>query len=86
MGAGKIWRRSMPRIGASGAPVAIGSIKWRERSAFGARDLAALASARSVIPRAGAAHLIAIAPRGARSGIGLDLVLSADDLLGAWPV
>lgn len=73
-------------IGASGAPVAIGSIKWRERSAFGARDLAALASARSVIPRAGAAHLIAIAPRGARSGIGLDLVLSADDLLGAWPV
>lgn len=72
-------------IGAAGTPAAIGSIKWRERSTFGARDLTALASGRSVIPRAATANLIAIAPRGVQRGIGIDLALDADDLLGAWP-
>ncbi len=72
-------------IGAAGAPVAIGSIKWRERSPFGARDLAELANARSVIPRAGSSRLLAIAPLGARPGLHVDLALSADDLLDAWP-
>jgi uncharacterized protein len=71
-------------IGAAGTPVMIGSIKWRERSAFGARDLAQLAYARSVIPHAGTASLMAIAPRGTQSGVHVDLTLNADDLLVAW--
>jgi len=68
----------------TGTPVAVGSIKWRERSVFGARDLAELANARSVIPGAGAAGLLAIAPRGARPSVRADLVLNAEDLLAAW--
>ena len=72
-------------IGATGAPVAIGSIKWRERSPFGPRDLAELADGRSVIPQAGAASLIAIAPQGTKPGLRVDLALNAEDLLGAWP-
>lgn len=71
-------------IGAAGAPVAIGSIKWRGRS-FSARDLAELADGRSVIPQAGAANLIAIAPQGTKPGLRVDLALNAEDLLGAWP-
>jgi AAA+ ATPase superfamily predicted ATPase len=67
-------------------PVAIGSIKWRERATFGATDLAALAGGRAVIPRAAAAGLIAVAPHGTAAGIEADLVLDAADLLGAWHV
>jgi AAA+ ATPase superfamily predicted ATPase len=69
---------------ATGAPVAVGSVKWRERSQFDARDLAELANARAVIPRAGAANLLAVAPRGARPGVPADLVLDAEALLAAW--
>jgi AAA+ ATPase superfamily predicted ATPase len=65
-------------------PVAIGSIKWRERTTFDVNDLAKLAEARAVIPKAGAAGLLAVAPRGAASGVGADLVLDAADLLSAW--
>lgn len=68
----------------TGAPIVVGSVKWRERSSFDARDLAELANARSVIPRAGGAGLLAIAPRGAHAGVRADLVLDADDLLDAW--
>jgi hypothetical protein len=64
--------------------VAIGSIKWRERTTFDVNDLAKLAEARAVIPKAGAAGLLAVAPRGAASGVGADLVLDAADLLSAW--
>jgi AAA+ ATPase superfamily predicted ATPase len=71
-------------LSGAGAPVAVGSIKWRERSLFGARDLAELANARAVIPQAGAAGLLAIAPRGAQSNVRADVVLDADDLLAAW--
>jgi len=67
-----------------GAPVTVGSIKWRNRSLFSARDLAELANARSVIPKAGAAGLLAIAPHGARKDARADLVLNAEDLLAAW--
>ncbi len=67
-----------------GAPVAVGSVKWRERALFSARDLAELTSARSVIPRAATARLLAVAPRGAQAGVRADLVLTAEDLLAAW--
>jgi hypothetical protein len=65
-------------------PVAIGSIKWREKSMFVASDLAKLAEGRAVIPKASAARLVAVAPRGAASGVGADLVVDAADLLSAW--
>jgi uncharacterized protein len=67
-----------------GTPLAIGSIKWRARATFGGHDLAALAEGRAVIPRAGTAGLVAVAPRGAARGVDADLVLDAADLLGAW--
>jgi hypothetical protein len=69
-----------------GTPLAVGSIKWRERATFGVSDLAALAEGRAVIPRASAARLVAVAPRGAAPGVDADLVLDATDLLGAWRV
>ena len=65
-------------------PVAIGSIKWRERATFGANDLARLAKGREVIPKAGTARLVAVSPRGAASGVEADLVLDAADVLSAW--
>jgi len=65
-------------------PVAIGSIKWRDKAKFGASDLAELAEGREVIPKAGAARLVAVAPRGVAAGVGADLVLDAADLLSAW--
>ena len=45
--------------------------------------LAELAEGRAVIPRAGAASLLAVTPRGAAS-VGADLALDAADLLSAW--
>jgi uncharacterized protein len=71
-------------IDAAGVPVAIGSIKWRERSPFGPRDLAELANARAIVPRAATANLLAIAPQGTKPGLRVDLALNADDLLRAW--
>jgi len=65
-------------------PVAIGSIKWRERATFGANDLAKLAEGRAVIPKAGAAGLVAVAPAGAPQVSRADLVLDAAELLSAW--
>jgi hypothetical protein len=65
-------------------PAAVGSVKWRETSPFNSRDLASLAVARSVIPHAEQAALVAVSPRGAVSAIGIDLVLDAAELLSAW--
>ncbi len=45
----------------------------------------AITVARSVIPHAGDARLLGVAPEGATAGAGLDLVLTADNLLAAWP-
>jgi uncharacterized protein len=65
-------------------PVAVGSVKWRETLPFSDRDLAKLASARSVVPHAERASLLAVSPRGVASGVSVDMVLDAADLLGAW--
>ncbi|MBI4729044.1 MAG: ATP-binding protein [Acidobacteria bacterium] len=75
-------------VGADRAPPArrilfVGSIKWRERSPFDRRDLAALAGARARIPGASQAALIAVA----RAGVGareVDAAYGPSDLLGAW--
>ncbi len=65
-------------------PAAVGSVKWRGTSPFNQHDLASLAMARSVVPHAERAGLVAVSPRGAAPGVDVDLVLDATDLLGAW--
>jgi len=65
-------------------PVIAGSIKWRKTQPFNDRDLAKLASARSVIPHAERASLLAVSPRGVAPGVNVDMALDAADLLGAW--
>jgi hypothetical protein len=61
----------------------LGSIKWRTARGLDSHDVADLARARHVVPRAGEAQLLAVVPNG-QAPHGLDLVLSASDLLGAW--
>lgn len=68
----------------TGAAVLVGEVKWRERSSFTRQDLSALATARSVIPRAAQAGLLAVTPRGGGRQAQADLALSASDLLTAW--
>lgn len=67
-----------------GLPVVVGSIKWRENKPFDGHDLHELAAARSVIPHAEQAALVAIALGGIRPDTSADLVLTAADLLSAW--
>jgi uncharacterized protein len=65
-------------------PVAIGSIKWRERKRFSETDLRELAMARASVPHAERAPLIAVTPAGVAKDVRPDLVLGAADLLAAW--
>ena len=84
------WERSgthefdLVGAGHDGLPLAAGSVKWRETQPFNDRDLAKLATARSVIPHAERASLVAVSPHGVVSGVGVDMVLDAKDLLAAW--
>jgi AAA+ ATPase superfamily predicted ATPase len=71
-------------VSASGHVVAVGSVKWRERSPFDRHDAAALVRARSVVPNAAAAKLVAVAPSGVAKGTEVDLALDAGSLLSAW--
>jgi AAA+ ATPase superfamily predicted ATPase len=64
--------------------VLVGSVKWREHKHISVGDVTALAVARNVIPAAGAAMLLGVAPRGAAAGTQLDITLTAADLLEAW--
>jgi hypothetical protein len=70
--------------GRDGLPLAVGSVKWRENQPFNDRDLAKLAAARSVVPHAERASLIAVSSRGVVPEVEVDLVLTAADLLSAW--
>ena len=56
----------------------------RERKAFSSEELLQLAAARSVIPGAETAALVAICPAGLRAGAAPDLSFDADALLAAW--
>lgn len=61
----------------------VGSIKWRERSPFDRRDLAALAGQRTDVPGADGAALIAVS----RSGCtvrDIDRAYGPQDLVSAW--
>jgi AAA+ ATPase superfamily predicted ATPase len=61
----------------------VGSIKWRAERGFDDRDLAKLAAARRLVPRAQQAALAAVIPSG-QAPAGIDIVLTADDIISAW--
>ncbi len=61
----------------------IGSVKWRERAAFDERDLASLAAARTQVPGAERAPLIAVARSGCSARPGA--FYSPSELMRAWP-
>jgi len=62
----------------------IGSIKWRERSAFSAGDLRDLAAGRTHVPGAESAKLVAVSRSGFEDGLGADATFGPDQLLAAW--
>ncbi|MEU9089890.1 DUF234 domain-containing protein [Streptomyces sp. NPDC048428] len=62
----------------------LGSVKWRETKRFSDRELAHLAEARSTVPGASAAPLLAVCPAGVEDGVRPDLTLTPADLLAAW--
>ena len=62
----------------------LGSVKWRENKPFGAHDLDRLAEARTVVPGAASAPLLAVCPAGVADDVRADLVLGPADLLAAW--
>lgn len=67
-----------------GTALAVGSVKWRERSPFGRDDVVRLAEARAVVPHAASAKLVAVTPTGIARGAQVDLVVGAESLLAAW--
>lgn len=62
----------------------LGSVKWRNRKPVTSGEVAALAKGRALVPGAASARLLAVCPAGARDDAGADVVLVADDLLGAF--
>jgi len=67
-----------------GTVLVVGTVKWRPRKAVTSAELTALAQARGVIPHAAAARLLAVCPGGVRSGVDIDLLLDAEDLVAAF--
>jgi AAA+ ATPase superfamily predicted ATPase len=63
----------------------VGSIKWRENAQFTRRDTEDLIVQRAHVPGAGGARLVGVSRRGFAAGSGLDVELSPDELLRAWP-
>jgi uncharacterized protein len=68
-----------------GAVAFVGSVKWRENRPFGRDDARDLIAHRGQVPRADDALLVGVSHAGFQSGVGLDVSLSPDDLLDAWP-
>lgn len=63
----------------------VGSIKWRTGRPMSASDSSALAVARLTIPGAENAKLLAVCPAGVSDEAGFDRVLTAADILNAFP-
>jgi AAA+ ATPase superfamily predicted ATPase len=90
---GGYWTRSgsveVDLVGASDPQVPevsfVGSIKWREGRPFGRRDAQQLAADRYQVPGAEDAMLVGVSRSGFEAQVGLDVSLSADELLLAWP-
>jgi len=62
----------------------VGSVKWRERGSFSAKDLVELARQRALVPGAEAAKLVAVSRSGFEKGLEADATFGPDELLGAW--
>ena len=62
----------------------IGSVKWRERGSFSAKDLAELARQRVQVPGAEGAKLLAVSRSGFDEGLSADATFGPDELLAAW--
>ncbi len=62
----------------------IGSVKWRERGQFSAKDLAELARQRVQIPGAESAKLVAIGRGSFEKGLDADATFGPDELLAGW--
>lgn len=63
---------------------AVGTVKWRENTPITRTDVVGLHQAKAVIPGAADALLLGVCPAGAHPNAGLDLELSAQQLLTAW--
>ncbi|HEY5342153.1 MAG TPA: ATP-binding protein [Solirubrobacteraceae bacterium] len=63
----------------------VGSIKWRENAHFTRRDTEDLIVQRGQVPGAGRARLVGVSRRGFVADAGLDVGISPDELLQAWP-
>jgi AAA+ ATPase superfamily predicted ATPase len=62
----------------------VGTVKWRENAPITRNDVATLHKARTIVPGAADALLLGVCPAGAHPDAGLDLELSARQLLTAW--
>lgn len=62
----------------------VGSVKWRERSAFDVRDLEALSRHRSALDGASAAPLVAVSRTAPRPDLAGVVVFGPSDLIAAW--
>ena len=62
----------------------LGTVKWRSHKPVTAGEVAALAHGRAVVPGAASARLLVVCPAGTRADAGADVILGADDLLGAF--
>ncbi len=62
----------------------VGSVKWRTSRPMTPSDMAALADARSVIPNAQDAQLLAVCPAGVAPDARFDRVLTARDVLDSY--
>lgn len=88
---GAYWTRSadieVDLVGASDsrppAVVFVGSVKWRDREPFGARDLAALAAARARVPGTTPETALVGVSRSGSATTDLDIALTPADLLAA---
>jgi AAA+ ATPase superfamily predicted ATPase len=63
---------------------AVGTVKWRENTPITRNEVATLHNARTILPGAANALLLGVCPAGAHPDAGLDLELSARQLLAAW--
>jgi uncharacterized protein len=90
---GSYWTRTnVPEVDLVGAdepePASVsfvGSIKWRENTPFSRRDTQRLLEHRDHVPGAGEARLVGVSRSGFATEAALDVALSAEDLLHAWP-
>jgi hypothetical protein len=90
---GGYWTRTnVPEVDLVGAaerePSAVsfvGSIKWRENAMFSRADSRRLAEQRGLVPGAADARLVGVSRRGFAADAGLDVEVSPDELLSAWP-